>query len=566
MPRLRLFVVLPLCAAWAIAAPGLDGRASSVAEAAADAYQVQAVCTALPVNIGRKFAVSTGGEFQRALDTAMAGDTILLEAGNVYRPTAPEGSFILRNRSVPVGQWIVVRSANPAFDPGGAQRAGVRASDSNAALMPQIRATEVNAPAIKTEPSASGYRLIGLDIGADASLKQLANLVELGNGSETTVAALPADIVIDRSYLHGNDTGNYRRAVAMNGIRLAVLDSYVSNFHDANGDSQAVGGWNGAGPFKIVNNFLEAASENIMFGGADPAIPNLVPSDIEISRNLSTKRLTWKASGVAVKNAFELKNARRVLVDGNVFEHVWPSGQDGSAILLKSVNQDGNCPWCVTEYVTFRRNIVRSASHGVVINAAETGKAGARLPAAVNHVQIEDVLFEDLDGKLLRIYGGVADLSVTHVTSRSNPYGVLEPRDPADVNPRFVFAYNLVERHMYGIGTGSDEGVTTLSRNFAPYTYRQNVIVNTSGGTDQAMTSSALESRYPPTTWLVQGWNDVGFMPGTSKLAKGSRYARAAEDGRDVGADIDAIAAAQSSSARSGDGCGAVAVPRPRHN
>jgi hypothetical protein len=374
---------------------------------------------------------------------------------------------------------------------------------------------------------------------------------------------MPADIVIDRSYLHGNDSGNYRRGVALNGKNLAVLDSHVSNFHDGNSDSQAVGGWNGAGPFKIVNNYLEAASENIMFGGSDPAVPNLVPSDIEIRRNLSTKRQAWRTSGVAVKNAFELKNARRVLVDGNVFEEVWASGQDGTAILLKSANQGGNCPWCVTEYVTFRRSVVRAAAHGIVINAAETGTRGAPLPVPVNHIRVEDVVFENLTGKLLRIYGGVEDLSVTHVTSRSNPFGVLEPRDTGDVNPRFVFAFNLVERHLYGIGTGSDEGVKTLSRNFTPYTYRQNVIVNTSAGSEQAVASSALESRYPPTTWVAQGWSDVGFMPGTSKLTTGSRFAKAAEDGRDIGADVDAIAAAQSGAGRPGDGCGPTAVPRP---
>ena len=99
-------------------------------------------------------------------------------------------------------------------------------------------------------------------------MAQLSNLVELGSGKDTTVEAEPSDIVIDRCYLHGNDKGDYRRGVALNGVRMAVVDSYLENFHDAHSDSQAIGGWNGAGPFKIVNNFLEAASENIMFGGA----------------------------------------------------------------------------------------------------------------------------------------------------------------------------------------------------------------------------------------------------------------------------------------------------------
>jgi len=311
--------------------------------------------------------------------------------------------------------------------------------------MPQIRSTRANAPAIRSEAGASGYRLIGLDIGADASVHQLTNLVELGDGTDVTVDTEPSNIVIDRCYLHGNDVGNFRRGVMMNGARLAVIDSYVSNFHDADTDSQALGGSSGPGPFKIVNNFLEAAGENVMFGGSDPAIADLVPRDIEVRRNLMTKRLSWQAARVPVKNAFELKNASRVVVEGNTFEHVWVSGQDGTAILLKSVNQDGRCPWCVTEYVTFRNNIVRGAAHGVVINAAETGGPGMTFPRKVQHIRVENVGFEDIGGrqrgsggKRLRIVGGVSDGPFTHITSRANSKGILDPQTTSHSNPQCV--------------------------------------------------------------------------------------------------------------------------------
>jgi hypothetical protein len=553
----------------ALAAPARPIAQTGTGTAKSDPYQITTICTAYPVNIARRVTVSSGGELQQALDTAAAGDTILLAAGATFTPSAPEGSFILRNRHVPQGQWILVRSASSAFDDRGALQPHTRVSDSSAALMPQIRATKVNAAAIKAESGARGYRLIGLDVGADSALQQLTNLVELGGGADVTVDTEPSDIIIDRCYLHGNDSGNFRRGVLMNGVRLAVLDSYVANFHDANGDSQAVAGWNGPGPFKIVNNFLEAASENILFGGSDPAIPDLVPSDIEVSRNLSTKRLSWQTAAVPVKNAFELKNARRVLVDGNTFEHVWVSGQDGTAILLKSTNQDGKCPWCVTEYVTFQDNTVRSAANGVTINATETGLKGVPLPVPANHIRIDNVLFQDLGSasgngaKLLRVFGGVTDVAITHVTSRSNGNGVLDPRDVSDLNPRLVFSYNIVERSLYGVGAGGDEGTKTLSRNFAPYTFRQNVLVNTSAGTSQAIADGTLEARYPPTTSVVHSWNDVGFQSGASKLAKTSRFAAAADDGRDIGADIEAITAAQSAG-RHGDGCGPTAVPRPR--
>jgi hypothetical protein len=525
-----------------------------------DPYRVTTMCTAVPADTGRRVTVSSGAELQQALDAASAGHIILLAAGVTFSPRGAD-SFVLRNRHLAPGQWIVVRSADAAFDADGRVPPNTRVSDTDAASMARIRATTTNAPAIRTEAGASGYRLIGLDIGAESSVQQLTNMVELGNGSDVTVDTEPSDIVIDRCFIHGNDTGNFRRGVLMNGVRLAVVDSHVSNFHDANTDSQAVGGSNGPGPFKIVNNFLEAASENVMFGGSDPAVPELVPRDIEVRRNLMTKRLSWKTSRVPVKNAFELKNASRVIVEGNIFEHVWASGQDGTAILLKSANQQGRCTWCVTEYVTFRNNIVRGAAHGMTINAAETGGPGLPLPRKAHHIRVDNVLFEDLGGgKLLRVFGGVSDASFTHLTARGNGSGILEPQSATDLNPGLVFKNNLVERKYYGIGAGSVEGTKTLSRNYNPYTYGYNVLVNTSAPTDQSIANGDLGSRYPARTWVVSDWGDVGFQSGTATLTRTSRFSRAGDDGKDVGVDLAAITAAQGIG-RGGDGCGAGVAP-----
>jgi hypothetical protein len=506
-----------------------------------DPYQIRALCTPYPINVGRRVSVSNGAELQKALDTAAAGDIISLAVGATYRP-ASGSSFVLRNRSIPANQWVVVRTASAAFDAGGAVGPSTRVNTTNVGDMPQIRTAENDAPAIVAESGARGYRLVGLDIGVDSSVGHVTNLVDLRSGA--------SDIIVDRCYLHGNDSGNFRRGVMMNGARLAVIESYIENFHDGNTDSQAVGGYTGPGPFKIVNNFLEAASENIMFGGGDPNVANLVPSDIEIRRNLSTKRLSWRTSGVPAKNAFELKNARRVLVEGNIFERVWASGQDGTAIVLKSANQDGACTWCVTEYVIFRNNIVRGAAHGMLINAAEVGRAGLPMPLKVNHIIVDNVLFEDIGGpqwkggKLLRVFGGVADATFTHITSRSNPSGILDPAGPDDANPRLVFTNNIVERKYYGIGAGSVEGEPTLTRNFPSFTYDRNVLVNTSASTDQAIDRSRLEGRYPSRTWVVDDWDAVGFE-GTATLSPRSRFHGAASDGKDIGVDMEAINAAQ---------------------
>ena len=92
----------------------------------------------------------------------------------------------------------------------------------------------------------------------------------LGSGAATALSEVPHDIVVDRCYVHGTATADLQRGIVLNGARQAVVDSWVSDVHSADIDSQAILGWAGPGPFKIVNNYLEASGENVMFGGADP--------------------------------------------------------------------------------------------------------------------------------------------------------------------------------------------------------------------------------------------------------------------------------------------------------
>ena len=99
----------------------------------------------------------------------------------------------------------------------------------------------------------------------------------------------------------------------------------------------------GPGPFRIENNLLEGAGESLLFGGADPAIAGLVPSDIVIRRNLIRKPPAWRGRWT-VKNLLELKSARRVRIEANVLEHNWADAQNGAAVLFTVRNQDGGRP------------------------------------------------------------------------------------------------------------------------------------------------------------------------------------------------------------------------------
>ena len=185
-------------------------------------------------------------------------------------------------------------------------------------------------------------------------------------------------LVFDRLWMHGTAQDETTRGLALRGMTyVAVVDSFFSDFHCVSKtgsctDSQTIvsgGGDEPEGPFKIVNNFLEASGENLMFGGGAATI---TPTDIEIRHNHLFKPMIWKegapgfvggASGrpFIVKNHFELKNAQRVLFEGNILENAWGGfSQMGFSILLTPKNQGNHCPKCQVTDVTLRYNRIRS--------------------------------------------------------------------------------------------------------------------------------------------------------------------------------------------------------------
>jgi hypothetical protein len=222
--------------------------------------------------------------------------------------------------------------------------------------------------------------------------------VEVGTGSETTLGDLPNDIVFERVYIHGWPTQRIRRAFAFNGAAQTVRDSWCSEIHAAGFDSQCVASWSGAGPMLIENNTLEAASENIAFGGSPPRVPGVLPSDITIRRNHISKPIAWKGAGWNVKNLMESKYSVRVLVEENVMEGTWPDGQTGNILLLKSANP-GGCTYCITSDWTFRFNLVRNVSDGFAFaGLAEMGTGSSSFPvdSSNRRILVEDNWIEPM--------------------------------------------------------------------------------------------------------------------------------------------------------------------------
>lgn len=219
----------------------------------------------------------------------------------------------------------------------------------------------------------------------------ISNIEATGNCNDCILMAKgSSNVVIDHVFVHGGPTGA-KNGITLNGANGTVRNSVIDDIYRAGQESHGIIGYDGPGPYTIENNFIRAASVNIMIGGADPTTANLVPSDISVKGNTITKRPEWKGAGLNIKNLFELKNARRVTVDTNDFSYSWTDGQQGYAIGFSPRNQGGQCPWCTVEDVTFTNNTITNV--GAAFNILGTddtnvSKRAARIVISNNNVTL----------------------------------------------------------------------------------------------------------------------------------------------------------------------------------
>jgi hypothetical protein len=321
------------------------------------------------------------------------------------------------------------------------------------------------------------------------------------------------------------------------------------------------------GPYKIVDNFLEAAGENILFGGGQAT---QTPADIEIRRNHFFKPLFWlkgqpgfKAPAFIVKNHFELKNAQRVLLDSNVMENVWGGfSQYGFSILLTPKNQDSDgasvCPRCQVTDVTIRYGTISHVGGAFTIGNIQTPAGGVAL--AGQRYSIHDVIADDIDGTAYEGHGTFAEvttvakpllqnLQINHVTAFPN-HTLFNIGGPNSAKiPGFSFADSIVASGQYpvwstGIGGSSncayyDLPVTTVSRCFSGYVFLNNAL---------------LTSPYPASSWpggnFFYSAGAIGFVNynngngGDYHLLASSPAKGKGSDGLDLGANVDAVLSA----------------------
>ena len=421
------------------------------------------------INVGPKDSL------QAAINAANYGDTIVVQAGATFT-----GNFTLPKKNG-TGE-IIIQSSRISELPENA-----RVNPSQSALFAKLQ-TPNSEPVIATIPGAHHYRFLGIEFSTDSSSKMVYDVIRLGGGrkEQKTLDSVPHHLVIDRCYIHGSDTQDVQRGISLNSAETTVSNSYISNIHGVGYDTQAIAGWNGPGPFHIVNNYLEAAGRTSCLA-APTRVPRL--SFRRTSKFVAItcyKPLSWKVGHPTyagkhwtVKNLLELKSAKNVVIDGNVMENNWTDGQDGTSIVITVRNQECSANWSTVQQVTFTNNIVATGQGGMNFlgkdNEAEP-KYG-KCPAGSTSTQGSDVLvannlFYDIRGPFL-VFNGFNNVTLTHNTHIQTGNIMTLYGTPSQ---KFVYTNNLTIRGSKGyglVGDGFGEGTVALRKYAADGVFRE---------------------------------------------------------------------------------------------
>jgi Bacterial Ig-like domain (group 2) len=543
--------------------------------------------------------VTAEGNVQASINAASCGDTIELQAGASY-----SGAFTLPAKACDDAHWIVIRTSAPdsALPPEGTR---INPCYAGVASLP-------GRPAFSCPSSGVMAQVIAPKSIAAFTLTAEANHYRLGPGLEITRAIgtglnygliLPSGaadhIIVDRDWIHGTAQDDTTRGVFLSGVTYAaVVDSYLNDFHCTAGigacsDAQAISGGTGQlpqGTWKINGNFLEASTENILFGGV--LRNSTTPTDIEIRFNHLFKPLIWMPGQpgfvggketatltcpkwdptgtigqcpFVVKNLFELKNAQRVLFEGNVLDYTWPGfTQHGNAVLLSGLNPPGFYSSISVADVTIRYNRIAHATSGFVVANMATNSI-PNLP--VTRISVHDDVFDDLSPAFANGDTSITaalpfqlnscsaciplqDISINHVTMllQAPKIGLILGATAPDLLQGFSFTNNIVSLvpalAITGVGPAGPcgfNGTTELARLnscFAvPYSFVANALIGATG-------TWPAGNFFPSDAIAIQFTDYNGGNGGDYHLLPTSLYKNAATDGQDLGANVDTVLSA----------------------
>lgn len=477
---------------------------------------------------------------QAAVNAAQLGDTIVVEAGRTYTE-----NIELKYKSSGSG-WITIQSSRLEQLP-----AGKRVSPADVIYMPKIQSSSPNEAVFYTQSGtmpSHHYRLVGLEVTRRSdSSTEAYSLISLGDygSAQNQLNKVPHHFIIDRSYIHGADGRITRRGVHADASEVEITNSYFAKFIDWS-DAQAILGINTPGNHLIINNFLESTGENILYGGGDPSIQNLIPSNILIDHNHFFKPLSWKGNEPGtVKNLLELKLGNNVMIRNNILENSWEHGQRGAAFVITIRNQDGSAPWSTIRNVTIEYNLIKNANQafGLLTGDYEHGPNGSQ---PMKNIFIKNNLYVgstkgDFMTNMVNAHSGMVAENIVFDHNTFILKGGWNQFMHLIDNSFRVNGLKINNNIHTGILQGGwvsqenpDRYGTAALNDFAGSTweFNKNVIQGP---------SASGANPHPSTSSYISSISSVNFINASADnyiLSSSSPYKNAGTDGKDIGADV----------------------------
>lgn len=540
---------------------------------------------------GNQILVPAGSSINTYLARAQCGDILMLSPGQ-YLP------FTLPAKNCDPGHWIRIQSGATSGLPGD----GIRITPCSAGIpslpfrppylcqnpqnaMATISSLQLN---ITAAPGANYYRIgPGIELTRPDNYGHSAGLVRLAGSDH---------IIFDRVWAHGTELAAETGSgfIFDGATNIAVINSYLNDFKCIAGkggsctDAHAISGGDDPqglpeGTWKVYDDFLEASGENIIFGGAKEG--TTTPEDIEVRLDHFFKDPAWNPrdpnyvqaypgfKGFIVKNIFELKNAQRVLFEGNLLEYSWGGfSQTGFAILLTPRGT-----WGHVYDVTIRFNHISHIGTGFQLAAARNctpfrndptecrnGSGPVTDSGGAARLVLHDVLADDVESAYFLGTGSMGQVSSELIINTPLNNVVFD---------HITFVTNGVEGFILDFGTSPANSIPQMG----PFTLTNSIV---RGGANNGIwsvgkpsvcaedtkpipTFSNCFSAFSATSNLVVGWGSVhpgGAWPAGNQspvdystvfvnpLLFGGDYhvlppyQNAGTDGKDLGADIDTIA------------------------
>lgn len=285
----------------------------------------------------QEILVRPGEIIQTALDNAPAGMRVRVQAGTYVNPITITKPLML------------------TFDPG-----VVIHTDAQTILHVRPRVNDVTIHGGELRGRGNDLVLLGQTDNTQATSEDAPRNLRL------------QDVVV-------NGLLGAKRGFSVHAHDWELLNCQTLQIGRAGQESQGIATWNGPGNGRVLGGVYEAASINILLGGAFVTIPGMVQQGVHVIDTTLHKQ-NIPTTGYAVKNLYEVKFGIHSVLEGSRLFDTWPDGQDGFAIVIKCENP-GGMSWSDTGNTIIRNNQITNVTGGINVQGHDYARY------CLNHVR-----------------------------------------------------------------------------------------------------------------------------------------------------------------------------------